>query len=150
MDSFPLSDLNWAQKYICRIKNTGGTLHSPCRIHIQQLWTLLWTSTFQFLGSVWVFDYCRIRWIYTNIKWPLTLLAFTMINMTLASRFLAYRRVLSRQLIFCTVKQAVVVSVVGFSFLLPPAGWEHVRGGQLTVIPRHTCFPSPSDSLIYQ
>lgn len=38
MDSFPLSDLNWAQKYIRRIKNTGGTLHTTCTIHIQQLW----------------------------------------------------------------------------------------------------------------
>lgn len=33
MDSFPLSDLNWAQKYICRIKTAAKILEEPCTAH---------------------------------------------------------------------------------------------------------------------
>lgn len=90
MDSFPLSDLNWAQKYICKIKtdtkkkNAGGTVQITRKLHIQQLlywlqqrqgcpakswskcqWFCLFTAFFCF--------YCGIKWIHTNIKHLLTL-----------------------------------------------------------------------------
>lgn len=84
MDSFPLSDLNWAQKYICKIKTDTKKKkqEEPCKLHANSTSSSCSTdcsnakavllkvtlNVSDSVSSQHFCFYCGIKWIHTNIK----------------------------------------------------------------------------------